>query len=199
MNELAESISLVKLLERHNDPADPFHMDEHQTVCVGHQFKDGVTFMCLTTPHLINNMVRSENCGCQKTGHFDGAFNLCKKDFGMIGFGMNSMGAHFNPVSLSIVKSESKEAIIQAYKATCAGLYTLYNLASICDDPSCGFCTQQRARFSLEAATRLRRSSTSALPAEQTVKRQYPTIPSSCQGVVWRRCRGAAVRLSPFR
>ncbi len=27
MNLLAESISLVKLLERHNDPADTYHMD----------------------------------------------------------------------------------------------------------------------------------------------------------------------------
>ena len=142
LNEFAESLSLVKFLERHNDPADPFHMDEHQPVCVGHQFKDGVTFMCLTTPHLLNNFARAENCGSQKQGHFDGAFNWCAKDFGMIGFGMNSMGAHFNPVSLSIVNSESKEAIKSAYTATCSGVYTLYNQACLCDDKSCGFCTQ---------------------------------------------------------
>jgi hypothetical protein len=34
MNELVKSLSLVKFLEIHKDPADPFHMDEHQTVCV---------------------------------------------------------------------------------------------------------------------------------------------------------------------
>jgi hypothetical protein len=115
LNELAESLSLVKFLERHNDLADPFHMDEHQPVCVGHQFKDGVTFMSLTTPHFLNNLARAENCGCQKQGHFDAAFNWCGKDFGMIGFGMNSMCAHFNRVSLSIVNSESEEAIKSAY------------------------------------------------------------------------------------
>jgi hypothetical protein len=58
MNELAKSLSLVKFLEIHKDPADPLHMGKHQTVCVGHQFKDGVTFLCLTTPHFLNNMFR---------------------------------------------------------------------------------------------------------------------------------------------
>ncbi len=45
MNRLADSIYLVKLLARHNDPTDEFHMDEHQVVQVGYQFKDGVTFL----------------------------------------------------------------------------------------------------------------------------------------------------------
>ena len=111
MNQLAESLSLVKFLEKHNDPDDPFHMSEHQPVCVGHQFKNGVTFMTVTTCHLLGNMARAVNAGSQTQGHFDGAFNWCKKDFGLIGFGMNSMGAHFNPVSVSIVNSESKDAI----------------------------------------------------------------------------------------
>ncbi len=43
MNQLADSICLIKLIARHNDPADDFHMDEHQVVQFGHQFKDGVT------------------------------------------------------------------------------------------------------------------------------------------------------------
>jgi hypothetical protein len=125
MNALAESLSLIKFLERHNDPANPFHMDEHQPLCVRHQFKDGVTFMCLTTPHLQpeNNMARAENCGCQKTAHVEGSF-------GMISICMN-MGAHYNPVSVSIVNSESKRAIKTEYEATCTGLYTLYNSASL--------------------------------------------------------------------
>ena len=65
MNRLADSISLVKLLKRHNDPADSYHMDKHEVVCVGHQFSDGVRFMSLTTPHLLLNMARAKNCGWQ--------------------------------------------------------------------------------------------------------------------------------------
>ncbi len=85
MNRLADSISLVKLLKRHNDPADSYHMDEHEVVCVGHQFGDGVLFMSLTTPHLLLNMVRAKNCGWQAQGHFDAAFNWCGKEIALIG------------------------------------------------------------------------------------------------------------------
>jgi hypothetical protein len=154
MNQLAESLSLVKLLEKHNDPADPFHMDEHQPVCVGHQFKDGITFMCITSCHFMNNMARAVNSTCQIQGHMDGAFNWCDKDFALLGFGLNSMGAHFNPVSVSIVNSESKEAMASAYQATCNGLYTLYNTAVLCEDPSCGFCTQILEQVSEDGGTK---------------------------------------------
>jgi hypothetical protein len=36
-------------------------MDEHEVVQVGHQFKNGVTFMTLTTQNLLNNMARGNN------------------------------------------------------------------------------------------------------------------------------------------
>ncbi len=98
MNRLAESICLVKLLARHNDPAHDFHMDEHHVVQVGYQFKHGITFMTLTTQHLLTNMARGENCNFGKQGHFDGAFNWCRTDFALIAFGINNMGSHYNPV-----------------------------------------------------------------------------------------------------
>jgi hypothetical protein len=142
MNRLHESLCLETLIARHNDPDDEFHMDEHQVVSVGHQFKHGVTFMTLTTPHFLNNMARADNCGFGTQGHFDGAFNWCNKDFALIAFGMNSMGAHYNPVSISIVNSESKIALDSSYNATCAGLYAMYNTAVLCGKETCGFCTQ---------------------------------------------------------
>jgi hypothetical protein len=92
MNRLADFICLIKLLARHNDPADDFHMDEHQAVQVGHQFKDGVTFMTLTTPHLLNNLASAENCKFQIQGHIDGAFNWCSRDFVLLSFCVNSKG-----------------------------------------------------------------------------------------------------------
>jgi hypothetical protein len=50
--------------------------------------------MTLTTHHFLNNMARADNCGFQTQGHFDGAFNWCNKNFALIAFGMNSMGAN---------------------------------------------------------------------------------------------------------
>ncbi len=70
MNGLAYSIYLIKLIVRHNAPVDDFHMDEHQVVQVGHQFKDGVTFMVISKQHLLNNMARGDNCSFETQGHF---------------------------------------------------------------------------------------------------------------------------------
>ncbi len=142
MTRLADSICLLKLIARHNDPTDDFHMDGHQVVQVGHQFKDGVTFMTVTTPNLLNNLARADNCNFETQGHFDGAFNWCNKDFALIAFEMNSMGAHFNPVSISIVDSESKTSLDWSYNATCDGLYAMHNTARVCGQETCGFCTQ---------------------------------------------------------
>ncbi len=58
----------------------------------------------------------------------------------MIGFRMNSMGTHFNPVSLSIVNSELRQALEIAYDVTCAGLHLLYNQAELCHEATCWFC-----------------------------------------------------------
>ena len=100
--------------------------------------------MNITTPHLLNNFARAENCGWQKQAHLDGAFNWCDKNFGIIGIGMNSMGSHFNPVSLNIVNSESKMAIASSFDASVAGLYSMYKQANLCDSDACCFCTQIR-------------------------------------------------------
>ncbi len=105
-------------------------------VCVGDQLKDGVTFITLTTPYFLNNMARANNCGFRTQGHFDRVFD---KDFALIAFGMNSMGAHYNPVSISIVDSESKIALDTSYNAMCAGLYAMYNTVCLCGKESCGF------------------------------------------------------------
>ncbi len=51
MTQLAESLSPVRLIQRHNDSSDPFYLDGHQVVCSGYQFKHGVHFMNLATPH----------------------------------------------------------------------------------------------------------------------------------------------------
>ncbi len=62
MTKLAKSLSLKTAIERHNDPDDEYHMDAHQVVCCGYQFKDGVRLMVLLTPSLIANMARAIEC-----------------------------------------------------------------------------------------------------------------------------------------
>jgi hypothetical protein len=91
---------------------------------------------------MLNNMARAKNCKWQAQGHTNGAFNWCWKNISLIGFDINTMGAHFNPVSFSIANSKSKEGIKNSYMPTCAGLYTMYNNAVLCANDECGFCTK---------------------------------------------------------
>ncbi len=115
MNRHADSICLIKLLARHNDPADEFHMDEHQVVQVGHQFKDGVTSMTLTTQHhsttwRVRTIANSKYRDILTVLLIGAAGNLhC-----------SASGAHYIPFSISIVNSESKTSLEWSYNATCA-------------------------------------------------------------------------------
>ena len=46
MTKLAMSLSLKTAIKRHSDPADDYHMEAHQVVCLEFEFKDGVTLWC---------------------------------------------------------------------------------------------------------------------------------------------------------
>ncbi len=63
------------------------------------------------------------------------------------------MGAHYNPVSISIVNSESKTSLEWSYNAICAGLYALYNTAKLCGKETCGFCTQIKEQIEDKTGT----------------------------------------------
>jgi hypothetical protein len=60
MNELAESLTLEKLLARHNDPNSSFHMDKHQVFCGGHQYSDCVRFSTFSTEYAEQYGARKE-------------------------------------------------------------------------------------------------------------------------------------------
>ncbi len=141
MLTLAMNLSLSKFISKHNDPNDAYHLDQHDVVTCGYQFERGVTFLNLTTPHLLLNLARAENCGWQTQCHFDGTFNLCRKNIGMIAMGMNSMGSHYNPVSFNIVNSESSEALKSSYNTSVTGMYKLFKEVKLCDKEPCDFCS----------------------------------------------------------
>ena len=140
MLEFAQQMDFGAKIRRHNDTSNSYHLDPHEAITCGYQFSKGVTFLNVTTAHLLINMARSANCGWQKQGHFDGSFNFCDKEFALIGFGLNSMGSKFNPVSINIVNSESYEALRNSYNATCTGLFRIFREMQICKDGSCKMC-----------------------------------------------------------
>jgi hypothetical protein len=149
MTRLAQSLSLSRHIKKNKNPSDQYHLesilDEHQTFCLGFQFKDGIAFMCLSTPHMLLkqlNFAPMANSGWQKQIHPDGAFNFCVKDFGLVGTGCNRMGGHFNLLSLSIVNSQWRDAIESFWDASVLGFYGILNNCRLCAITECGFCTQ---------------------------------------------------------
>ena len=87
----------------------------------------------------------------------------------MIAFGMNSMGVHYNTVSISIVNLESKTSLEWSYNVTCAGLYAMYNTARACGKETCGFCTQITERIEAKNCTFKNR-----LASEDATKMFFP-------------------------
>ncbi len=76
MIQLAESVSLSRLIARHNDVHDRFHLDEHQPKCLGFQFKKSVRHLCLSTASLLTNGARGVNSKWQIYLHSDCAYNI---------------------------------------------------------------------------------------------------------------------------
>jgi hypothetical protein len=101
MVEVCKMLHISKLIKKHNFESD-FHLGMHTVISGGFDFEGSDVFMHRTTPHLLNNMTCAVECGWPTQAHFDGAFNLCTKDFGVIGMGMNSMGTKLNTVLLSL-------------------------------------------------------------------------------------------------
>jgi hypothetical protein len=63
MTEFADKIDLMKALERHNDPNDLYHLDMHEVVSLGTQFKGGMKFATFTTAHQLMNISRAIQSG----------------------------------------------------------------------------------------------------------------------------------------
>ncbi len=59
----------------------------------------------------------------------------------MLAFGLNSMGARFNPVTITIANSESQTAYQLSFEAAKAAFFTLYKSTRLCDLEECSFCT----------------------------------------------------------
>jgi hypothetical protein len=171
MTRVAEALSLPALIARHNDPNDAYHLDAHEPVCCGYQFEDGVTFMTLSTVHLLSNLARAKNTKREIQGHFDGSFGYSKKDFCFVGFGVNRLGAHYNAVSISICNSESKEALQYCFRSTVSGLYQVFRDMQRCRNVECVTCAIVREADVGEFLQHRK--------SEAGLRNEFPIVPSS--------------------
>jgi hypothetical protein len=80
MTQLGDRMALEKLIARHNDPDDDYHLNLHQVVCIGNQWKKGVTFMEVSTPHFLFNAGRAMQTGWELQVQADGSFDFCQTE-----------------------------------------------------------------------------------------------------------------------
>jgi hypothetical protein len=147
MTQLGDKMALEKLIARHNDPDDDYHLNLHQVVCIGNQWKKGVTFMEVSTPHFLFNAGRAMQTGWELQVQADGSFDFCAAKLGVIVFGVNSLRGIFRPVSWSLVPNESSEAFGYAYNGIRAAFFGLLKPGAVRLCParpghSCAFCEQ---------------------------------------------------------
>ncbi len=171
MTQISEELSLPRLIQLHNDPNDAFHLNVHQPVSCGYHFEDGVTYMTISTVHLLINLARAKNTKREFQGHFDGSFGYCVKDFCFISFGVNQLGVHFNPVSFSISNTESKEGIKNAFRSSISGAYQVFRDIKRCENPGCLTCPMIR-KADVDEFLQHRKS-------EEGLQNKFPIVPAS--------------------
>ena len=114
LTRLSEKIFLHTLVEE--------HLELHQPVCVGHQFKDSVVFGCYSTPMLLLHPVRGINSGWPLLAGFDTTFGITSKKLELMGISINSPRRKANPVCLCVVKKEEAIAYENMYTSKAARL-----------------------------------------------------------------------------
>lgn len=100
LTRLSGKIYLHTLVEEHNRGGK--HLDLHQPVCVGHQFKDGVVFGCYSTPMLLLHVTRGINSGWPLLAGFDTTFGITSHKFELMGFSINSLRLQFHSISVGM-------------------------------------------------------------------------------------------------
>jgi hypothetical protein len=74
LKRLSEKIYLKTLVDEHNRAGK--HLQLHDPVYIGHQFKDGIIFGCYSTPMLLLHPSRGINSGWLLLAGFDSTFGI---------------------------------------------------------------------------------------------------------------------------
>ena len=130
LTRLSDKIFLRTLVDEHNRGGT--HMELHQPVCVGHQFKDGVVFGCFSTPMLLLHGPRGINSGWPFLAGFDTTFGISSKKFELMGISVNSLRRKANPVCLCIVKKEEAIAYETMYDSMLGGVFEVVHNMKLC-------------------------------------------------------------------
>ena len=142
LTKFAKRLDVRALIDQHNDPEHDFHFDLFSPIILGADIKAqrDLVYLQVSSPWFIFNVFRSMMAGWGTQLNADATFGFCRSNLDMIGLGVNSMGAHNNPLTWALIPHHGESEICYA------GSYEHFQSAAIAlldvvtSDCDCEFC-----------------------------------------------------------
>jgi hypothetical protein len=121
---MCKKIYISKLVAEHNRPGGT-HLQLHHPVCLGYQFKKGVTYANYSTPFLLLNPASAVNSEWSLHIGLDATGSMSNTKFDLVGITTNSLRSLAHPICLAIANTESEDAFEHKYETMEPGLFHL--------------------------------------------------------------------------
>jgi len=127
----------------HNDEGDSFHLDLHEPFVTAYSVEeDSGVFIAFSTLSMLFNPLKVVNSGWQLQVQADATFRVCVEEVGLLGFGVNSLGAKFHLTVVSMIPQsiENKKAYLETWKSVNSSLNLLLRTHIRCPLKGCEAC-----------------------------------------------------------
>ena len=131
LTRMCDKMFIRNLVVEHNRP-DGAHLQLHAPVCVGHQFSNGRTLACFSTPFLLLHGARGVNDGWPLHMNFDSTGGVSDSQIDVLGCTVNSLRNHSNPVCIAIANQEDADGYEFMYDSMESGLFQLVGRTKLC-------------------------------------------------------------------
>ena len=150
LKEYASHHSMAKLIKRHNDNTDTFHLNYYTMFLASSMFYDDSTdfSMFFTNIFMLTTVFRIHESGWPLNFAVDLFHRFCTADVKMIGYGMLTLGGRHNPVLFGTIPDkhgESKRMYQSAWKVLCVTLRRFVRDWKPCSNASCEQCKETQS------------------------------------------------------
>ncbi len=135
---------------RHNNASEPeHHLFLHKpfvirySIDADHQAVDNVAgiYIAVSSVWMLLNVCRALNSGWPLQIQADATYGICAEAVGLLGFGVNSLGAHIHLVGMAIIpESESTKLYTETWTAIREALHSLLTNFVFCPIHGCQCC-----------------------------------------------------------
>ena len=150
LKEYASNHSMAKLIKRHNDSADSYHLKYNAMFVVSSMFEEDSTdfSMFFANTFMLTTVFRILESGWPLNFAVDLFHRFCTADVKMIGYGMITQGWRHNPVVLGTIPDkhgESKRMYQSAWQVLCQTLRRFVRDWKPCSNAACEECKETQS------------------------------------------------------